>query len=293
MELTQAIARLADDQGETVTQLNGLTLYRLDQPMPRTPVVYSPSICIVAQATKRIHYGGRTVGYDSHNYLISSQTIPIEAEVVGATPQRPYLGLSLSIDRDTLSQLMLEVDGLASQREPGEIPQILSASPITQRLQDALVRLLDTLEDPLRCAVLSSGMLREIYFEILHGPHGHLLRHCIQQDAGANRITRVIQYIERHYHRPLDIDLLANHAGMSPSTLHVHFKQATTMSPMQFVKKLRLHHARRLLLGGRLASEASYRVGYNSPSQFSREFKRLFGDLPSQVQTESGGITAG
>ena len=132
--------------------------------------------------------------------------------------------------------------------------------------------------------VLAPNLIREIYYEVLKGPHGKMLRNCVANHSGANRIAPVVHYIENNFHQALDIETIARFAGMSSSSLHEQFKQVTSMSPMKFVKSLRLHRAHSLLLSGSLASEASYSVGYSSPSQFSREFKRFFGETPRDIQ---------
>ncbi|MBY4675035.1 AraC family transcriptional regulator [Marinobacterium arenosum] len=286
-DLGRAILRFADQEGVNPTSVDGFTLYRSATAMPRMPVVYEPSICVVAQGRKRIYVGEQAQGYDPDNYLINSLTMPIEAEVLDASAQHPYLGLSLTIDRNLVSQLLLEMDAQHGRAEHARSADIVSASALTERLLLSLIRLLDTLTDPMDRQILAPSLKREVFYEVLKGPHGHLLRNCVANHGGANRIAPVVHFIEQNYQRPLDIDTLARIAGMSPSSLHEHFKQVTSMPPMQFVKSLRLHRARAMLMSGNQAGEASYRVGYSSPSQFSREFKRFFGDSPSQVLATS------
>lgn len=275
--------------GENPTVVPGLVLYTRQQAMSRMPGIYRPSICFVAQGSKRMYYGEHCRRYDPDNYLISSLMLPAEAEIVDVSPDRPFLALILDIDRPLVSRLMIEMDArLPGAAAPG-ITDICVSTPITERLRDSVARLLALLDDPLDCVILSPGVLCEIYYEVLRGPHGNLLRNCVRNDTRANRIAPIVHYIEENYHRPLDIDSIARVAGMSASSLHQYFKQATSMSPMQFVKSLRLHQARMLLLSGNTANTASYQVGYNSASQFSREFKRFFGDRPSQVRATSAG----
>ena len=283
-ELAAVIARHCDQQGVNETAIEGLRLYFSRTDMPRTPVVYEPSICIVAQGKKQIHFGDYSRSYDPDNYLINSLTMPIEAEVMGACEERPYVGMSLRVDRTIVSQLMMEMDKIDGGSEVEEVREIISSTPLSERLQQNLLKLLDTLEQPMDRQILSPSLQREIFYEVLKGPQGPLLRNSVLNHAGANRIAPVVHYIEEHFHQPLDIEQISRFAGMSSSSLHEHFKQVTSMSPMQFVKSLRLHSARTLLLNGNQASEASYRVGYSSPSQFSREFKRFFGDTPRDVQ---------
>lgn len=284
-EIAAAIGRHIRNDGANPTPIPGVTLYTRSQPLHRTPGIYKPSICIVAQGCKRMHYGEYSHSYGRDRYLINSLTMPAEAEITDVSPERPFLGLILNIDRSIVSRLMIEMAIREWANEPDESSGICISSPMTERLKDKVIGLLGLLDDPLDRKILAAGMLHALHYEVLRGPHGYLLRNCVLKDARANRIASIIHYIEENYQRPLDVESIARVAGMSQSSLHEYFKHATSMSPMQFVKNLRLHQARVLLLGGSSASAASYRVGYSSPSQFSREFKRFFGDLPSQVHS--------
>ncbi|MGB1238589.1 MAG: AraC family transcriptional regulator N-terminal domain-containing protein [Pseudomonadales bacterium] len=258
----------------------GLYLFRAHQPMPRRPIVYEPSICVIAQGRKGLFIDNREYSYDTANFLISSVTMPVEAQILEATEDQPYLGISLRIDSYIISQLLLEMELDQGLEQPGEI---IHCSPVTKRLSESFIRLLDTLQSPMDTKVLLPSIVREIYYEVLKGPHGNLLRNCVANHSGANRIAPVVHYIENNFHLPLDIDTIARIAGMSSSSLHEQFKLVTSMSPMKFVKSLRLHRAYSMLLSGTLASEASYSVGYSSPSQFSREFKKFFGESPREI----------
>lgn len=284
-ELAAAIGRHIRNDGENPTAIPGLMLYTRSEALRRTQGIYTPSICVVAQGRKRMHYGDYTHTYDADNYLISSLTLPAEAEIMDVSPEQPFLALKIRIDRPIVSRLMIDMNTKTSTVEPIASSAICTASPLTERLHDKFIRLLELLDDPLDQTVLAPGMLYALHYEVLRGPHGYLLRNCVLNDTRANRIAPIVHHIEENFHRPLDVESIARFAGMSQSTLHQYFKQATSMSPMQFVKRLRLHQARVMLLGGSPASVASYRVGYSSPSQFSREFKRFFGDLPSQVHS--------
>ncbi|MBN3560839.1 AraC family transcriptional regulator N-terminal domain-containing protein [Aliamphritea spongicola] len=288
-ELAASIGRFHQEDGICQTGLPGLVLYRSAKIMPRQPVVYNPSICVIAQGKKRVHFGTRECSYDPDNYLINSVTMPVEGEVVRAAEDKPYMGLSLRIDSYVISQLLIEMEQQDQQPEQLPSDEIILSSPATDKLQSSFIRLLECLPDEMDRKVLAPGLIREIYYEVLKGPHGDVLRNCVSNNAGANRIAPVVHYIEKNFHQPLDIDTIARFAGMSSSTLHEQFKQITSMTPMQFVKSLRLHRAHSLLLSGTQASEASYSVGYSSPSQFSREFKRFFGDSPREIQALRAG----
>ncbi|MEH6626022.1 MAG: AraC family transcriptional regulator [Motiliproteus sp.] len=283
-KLAEVIARFSTLQGANPTPVEGLTLYRSETTMPRMPVVYEPAICIVAQGRKQLFFGDQSRSYDPDNYLINSLTMPMEAEIQQVGPEQPYLGLAIKADRTVVSQLMLEMGQTGNSIAPPESTDIIMSSALTTRLSDCLIRLLECIEQPLDRQILGPSLQREIFYEVLKGPNGHLLRNCVTNHVGANRIAPVVHFIETNFQQSLDINAIADVASMSPSSLHEHFKQATSMSPMQFVKNLRLHRAHSMLLNGHQASEACYQVGYSSPSQFSREFKRFFGDTPREVQ---------
>jgi AraC-like DNA-binding protein len=287
-ELAELIHRHVVSDGEVATAVPGLVLYRRSEPLTRTPGIYKPSICIVAQGRKSMHYGDNSYTYDPDNYLISSLTLPAEAEILDVSADEPFLALILAVDRLLVSRLMIEIDAVSVASETGAAPGICISSPLTERLRLSLIRLLRLLDDPLDCSILAPNLLYELHYEVLRGPHGYLLRNCVYNDSRSNRIAPIVHYIEENFRRPLDIETIARVAGMSASTLYQYFRDVTSMSPMQFVKSLRLHQARMLLLSGSQASEACYRVGYSSPSQFSREFKRFFGDLPSEVPRSNG-----
>ncbi len=284
-QLAASIEQLHPQQDLCHIPFDGLYLFRSSSPLARKPIVYTPSICVIAQGKKKLFIENSQFTYDTDNYLINSVTMPVEAEVELPDPDTPYLGLSLEIDSYLVSQLLIEME----QQEPNPDSQkpsdIISASPVTDRLHNCFIRLLDCQNSEMDKRILVPNLIREIYYEVLKGPHGKMLRNCVSNHNGANRIAPVVHYIENNFHQALDIETIARFAGMSSSTLHEHFKQVTSMSPMKFVKSLRLHRAHSLLLSGSLASEASYSVGYSSPSQFSREFKRFFGETPKSIQS--------
>lgn len=288
MDLAASIARCTPNEGVNETCIDGLRLYRGHCDTPRQPVVYRPSICVVAQGQKRLFLGEHSFSYDTHNYLISSLTLPIEAEVSGTSPEHAYLGLSLDVDPGLVSQLIVQMDLHQHGGPAVKGAEIISCAPITPHLKQCLGRLVALTTNPMDRDILGASVKREIFYEVLKGPQGGLLRNCVSNHSGASRLAAVVHFIEANFHRSLDIDALTKIAQMSPSALHEQFKALTSLPPMQFVKNLRLHHARSLLLSGTTASDASYQVGYSSPSQFSREFKRLFGYTPTQSQAQTG-----
>ncbi len=282
-ELAALIARHATEDGRTFTELPGLSAVRMSAPLDCTPVVYEPSLCIVGQGHKRARLDGHSVVYDPMHYLICSITLPVESEIEHATPEQPFLGLVLDLDMAVISQLLLEVEELLPWPVDECDEPSITVGTMDAGFSRAVLRLLEVADDPVRRKVLAPGLKREVFFEALRGSQGHRLRQCVLRDSSAHRIARVVRYLEEHFRERLDVETIAREAGMSASALHQHFKQATTMSPMQFVKKLRLHHARSRLLTGESAGQAAFEVGYSSPSQFSREFRRMFGVSPTQV----------
>lgn len=290
--LAQIVGGRCQQDGITETSIDGLRLYRSSMCTPRQPVVYTPTICIVAQGRKQVHVGNESYGYDPDNYLINSLIFPMEAEVLDASPELPYLGLSLEIDNKIVGQLMLEMSrhslGTGSLRE-NQNTELVSASSLNNQLLQQVIRLVELEQNVMDRQILSEGLKREIFYEVLKGPHGGMLRNCINNHVGAHRVAHVIHFIEQNYKKPLDIETISSVANMSHSSLHDHFKEVTSMSPMQFVKSLRLHQARLFILEGTSVSEACYSVGYSSHSQFSREFKRFFGDSPKELLANNVG----
>lgn len=282
-ELTRLIARHASAEGPTETALPGFKLMRMERAMPRTPVVYGTSICFVAQGAKLAHVGDTTHVYDAGNYLICSFTLPIESEIRRATRGQPFLGAVLDVDPALVRQLLLEMDDAASVTSR-PVAHPVASSPFTEAMARVVARMVAICTDQVDCRVLGPGLTKELVYEVLRGPHGFILRDYVAREGSFARVPRVVRYLEQNFRRSIDVDEIAKHAGMSPSALHKHFKQATTMTPMQYVKRLRLHHARTLILGGSAASEAAFEVGYASPSQFSRDFKRMFGHAPQQLR---------
>jgi AraC-like DNA-binding protein len=217
--------------------------------------------------------------YDQAHYLLVSVDLPIVGRVIEATPEAPYLALRLDLDPRQIGALIMEA-GLSA---PGndQLGRGLVVSRIDTHLLDAVVRLLRLLESPQDIRMLAPLALREILYRLLTGEQGARLRQIALANSQAQRIAKAVNWIKHNYAQPLRIETIAREVHMSPSALHHHFKAITAMSPLQYQKQLRLHEARRLLLGEVLdAATASYRVGYESPSQFSREYSRLFGAPP-------------
>lgn len=288
-ELADRIARLTSQDGATATAIPSLFLHRASQPKPCVAVVYEPRLCFVAQGSKRATLAGETYHYDPLHYLVVSMTLPMLGEVVEASPEKPFLGLRFDLDLEQIGALVLETDRQALAVRPD---RGLYAARAGGPLLDAVLRLMRLLDHPDDVPVLAPMALREIYYRVLVDDLGHRLREIATAGSRGNRIARAVSLLHRHYLEPLRIDDLAQQLHMSTSSLHHQFKAATAMSPLQYHKQLRLHEARRLMLmEGCDAAVAAQRVGYESPSQFNREYKRAFGAPPRRevVQVRAAG----
>ena len=242
--------------------------------------VQGSSVCIVAQGAKTVLLGGEAYTYDAARMLVFSVDLPVAAQVLQATPSRPYLCFRLDLDAQRIAALTLKVypDGPPREREG----RALYLAQAGDAIVDAAARLMALMDDPPEAALLAPVVTDELLIRLLRSPIGGRLAQIGQADSGTHRIGRAVAWLRDHYDQPVSIDDLAGMVHMSASTLHQHFKSVTSMSPLQYQKILRLHEARRLMSTGLGASVAGGRVGYVSASQFSREYARLFGNAPSR-----------
>lgn len=268
----------APADGLHATALPWLRVIRASAPAQPVPAVYEPGLVLVLQGRKKAQLGERIVHYDAMQCLVVPMTMLPRGQVLEASPALPYVCLRLSCETQALAELLLDGDARPDEGDAG-----LQVAPVTAPLLDAALRLLQLLDSPQDLKTLAPLVQREILYRVLTGPLGPRLRTLAQGDGVARRLNRVIEQLTRRFAEPLSIDELAALAHMSPSTLHLRFKQLTALSPLQFQKTLRLQQARRLMLGDGLdAASAAHRVGYESPSQFSREYRRLFGAPPRE-----------
>ena len=274
-----------DRDGVHPTRVEGVEVWRASSPIPRHPVVYQPKIVVIAQGRKRGYLGAQEYRYDPHNYLVLTVPLPFECETV-ASADEPLLGVSVALDPAMLGEMLLEMDEVAPPDPGATVPRGIYSTALTAGLSDAVIRLLECLHSPLDSRVLGRSLARELVYRVLGGTHGGALRVLASRNENFTRIARILRCIHTDYAQPLTTDELARRAGMSASVFHQHFKEATATSPLQYVKQVRLHHARTLMAhDGCNAGAAANRVGYESASQFGREFKRLFGVPPGREAT--------
>jgi AraC-like DNA-binding protein len=278
--MIELLGALAPDEGYNLTALPSVRVLRSNRPLSRTPVLYDPGIVIVCQGRKRGYFGGQLYLYDEQHYLAVSVPVPFSMET-DATEEHPLLALYLHLDFTLAAELAVQIDreGLA---EHVQAPQSMMSTPMDDAMQASVLRFLEAMSRPLEAAVLGPGLLRELYFRVLTGEQGSSMRQALALKGQFGRIGRSLRLIHASYTQQLDVTQLAREAGMSVPSFHSHFKAITQVSPMQYLKSTRLHQARLLMVRQDLTAEAaSHAVGYTSASQFSREFKRLFGLTPA------------
>jgi AraC-like DNA-binding protein len=277
--MTCLLSALAKAEGIHPTAIEGVQLMRASQPIPRSQVLYEPGIVIVGQGRKRGYLGDQVYTYDAHNYLVLSVPLPFECETE-ATPDKPMLAVQIRVDLAVLGELLMKMDG-ARGSAPSAIPQGIYSTRLDVTLSEATVRLLECLADPVETRILGPQIVREITYRVLCGEQGGALRAAAVLHSRFGQVNRTVQRIHAEYARDLTVEELAETAGMSASAFHQNFKAVTSTSPLQYLKTIRLHKARMLMVyEGLRAGIAADRVGYESSSQFSREFKRLFGASP-------------
>jgi len=287
--------RHAPADGLHDTALPGLALIRASATAQALPAVYAPGLVLVLQGRKQAQLGAQTLRYDPLHCLLVSMTMLPLGQITEASPAQPYLCLRLSSSTQMLADLLLQCGPAAPAPSPARAaaPVGLNLSPVATPLLDAALRLLQLLDAPQDQAMLGPMLQREIFYRVLTGPLGAQLRALASGDSSAQRVARAVDALTQRYAEPLRIEELATLAHMSPSSLHQHFKQLTSLSPLQYQKQLRLQQARRLMLAEGLdAAAAAHQVGYESPSQFSREYRRLFGTPPRSDMAQWRGAAA-
>lgn len=281
-QIKQLIENRINQDGLIDTGVQGVQLFRITEAHRCAPAVYEPTVVAILNGSKEAILEGTRYLYDSSQYLCCPIPMPVEAGTPAASPQDPLLGVYILLDTRIMSELALKMETTsATPRMPGgcALPQSFSLASWDEAFTDALLRLLKLGESPADTAVLGESRLRELYYAVLTGEAGGSMRRAF---GVGNEIARAIEYLSAHLDEPVKIEDVAAQAGMSRAVFHRKFKETTAMSPIQFVKSMRLNKAAMRIAGGTTVNEAAMEVGYVSSSQFSREFKRLYGQSPKQ-----------
>ncbi|CAI2335673.1 helix-turn-helix domain-containing protein [Vibrio parahaemolyticus] len=282
---TQKLAKLIDrwtgDANQYDTPISGLRFSRWTTPTPPTSYTHNPSICLIAQGRKRVLLGEESFIYDANHFLISSVDLPIIANIIEASEEQPYLGLIMELDLTEISQLIIDSELAFTQAK--EAQKGIAVGELSESLLDAFVRLAELLDEGQNIKILAPIIKREIFYRLLMSEQGTRLHQIVTAGSHSHQIAKAIDWLKNNFVKPLSVGDLASYTGMSKSSFYTHFRSMTSMTPLQFQKKLRLSEARRLMLTENLdAMAATFKVGYESPSQFSREYSRLFGAPPSK-----------
>ncbi|WP_237561417.1 AraC family transcriptional regulator [Frateuria defendens] len=277
--MTALIERLAPTEGSHSTAWGALSCFRADSPSVPICTLYEPGLGVMLKGAKQILLGPEAFLYEPGSYLLTSVDVPVSAQVLRASRAEPCLCLTYRFDLQRIHELL--PDALPPPAAASASVRGIAMSPLEGDLLDPLLRLVRLLDAPRDLAVLGPLIERELIYRLLTGEQGARLAQIATSSSQSHQIARAVEWLRRHYNEPLRIEELAGRVNMGPSSLHHHFRAITAMSPLQYQKQLRLQEARRLLLGGECdVATAAHRVGYESPSQFSREYSRQFGAPP-------------
>ena len=286
LELKMLIDRHADrDKQTNETAVQGLNLFNTGIPQNKTrPVLYQPGIFIGVQGEKSMNINRDHYDYNPGNYLILFIPMTIDCMVIKASAEKPFMGTHLAFEQGRIARMLMKLDR-TGYRAPvpdkdAEVSGIYT-SGVNDRLLGAFIRLIGTLDDPVEAAVMSDSIIEEIYFQILYSEQGGILQNLLNQNGLIRQISKAVDYVYQNIDQSISVEELAETVHMGSSNFHRKFKEIMHLSPLQYMKKIKLNTAQTLLSEGRSVSEAGYLVGYRSPSQFSREYKRFFGNAPS------------
>ncbi|MEH7350437.1 AraC family transcriptional regulator [Gottfriedia acidiceleris] len=280
-ELSQIIDRNTGQEGVNETSINSLFFIRESNITDPKYRVYKPSLCIVVSGVKELLLGNESFKYGPGNFLVASVDLPVTGQVIEATPSAPYLALKLEFNPNHILEILTDTEIPTNSKENAK--RAIFVNELEGSILDAVIRLARLLDSPEDIPILAPIFTKEILYRVLRGQNGSILQQIAIEGSTTNRIREVIEQIKANFYKSLRIEELAEIANMSVSSLHRHFKDVTAMSPLQFQKHLRLQEARLLLLSESSdAAEVAFRVGYESPSQFSREYSRLFGFPPKE-----------
>lgn len=282
--LKTKIEELAKNEGFNDIGIDGVEIFKISTPFSKINTVLPASICVLVQGDKNLYLGEQKYTYNENFYLIGSIKMPVKSELLDTSPKKPCLGIMIHLDSNIINELINNFDELKEWQIEEKTKQIISISPINKAIEEPIKRLLDIANNKMDIKVLSKSIIRELFYEILKSPQGHILRNSVRHHTKVHEIVPTIKYLEHNFKNDITIDEIAKFASMSIPALHKNFKKATSLSPIQFIKRLRLHNAHSLLLSGLNASKAAFESGYTNSAQFSREFKRLFGYSPRDIK---------
>lgn len=288
-ELRQLIERLAPSDGARETGLDGVQLFRVSHPVKLSPTIYLPGVCLLVSGSKKVCLSGKDHVYNVENFFCCTMPMPVEAETLHASAENPLLGLTISLESPVLADTAIEIEASASPSASMKESEIMPGLAVVEQYPDfdeAVLRLLQLVGDGNAMDVLGPGRLREVFYSLLTSGAGTMVRQAFGVSSG---IARSIRFVRENLSAPIAVEDLADKAGMSRAVFHRKFKEATTLSPLQFVKNLKLNEAARNMATGMPVSQAALLSGYASSSQFSREFKRMFGASPRDWLNERSG----
>ena len=281
--LKDRIKELAINEGINKTGIQGIEIFKISTAFSKINTILPASICIISQGSKNLYLGEEKYTYNENSYLIGTIKMPVKSELINSSPENPCLGIIINLDVNIITELLKIFDELKDWQYEKKSKQIITISPMNKAIENSLERLLNISSNQMDIKVLSKSFIREFFYEILKTPQGHILRNSVQHHTKVHEMVPTIKYLEQNFQNDITIDEIAKFASMSVATLHKNFKKATSLSPIQFIKQLRLHNAHSLLMSGYNASNAAFESGYTNSAQFSREFKRLFTYSPKDI----------
>lgn len=283
-ELIALIDKNTPEDGVHNTSVEGFFTFRGSEPHNKTNIVYEAGIVFAAQGKKNVYLEGKRYDYEPGSFLTLLAPLPVECEVTEASQKRPLLGAGLYFNQSRLARLMLKMESIEQRSaKNGQVnPSAIFSAPLEDKMLDAVVRLLKILDDPYEAAFLGDAIVDEIYFRLLMNWQNDELIQLLQQRGQIKQISKAVEFAQRNLDKTLTIDDLSDIVNMSASAFHKKFKEVMHLSPLQYVKSIKLNKAYHYIVGGKNAADAAYLVGYNSPAQFSREYKRFFGVAPSE-----------
>jgi AraC-like DNA-binding protein len=282
-KLVSLMEQHSSQEGENYSSLEGFGTYKASTTQGRNPIVDLPAIWIVGQGKKYCYVGDRRYEYSAGNVVVIFYPMAVEVEIVEASPEVPLLVTGVAIDLGRMAEVLLRLDRIdGAAAKPVSIdPSGISSIPLSDSLLDPIIRLFESLANPVDAAMLGDAIVDEIYYRLLCDERGGELRFLLQQRGQIQQISKSVEHIHQNLGKPVSVDELAEMVHMSRPTFYENFRAVMHISPLQYAKSVKLHKAQTLIQEGKKANEAGYLVGYNSPAQFSREYKRHFGFSPS------------